>query len=90
MSSFFPFDVIAVEQQRADARRSYWIKLRKARADFHNDTVETSHPTTGEFYYFMQRQWGIKIGLDSNQNITDTYEIVDEGKHLMFMIKYGN
>ena len=90
MSSFFPFNVIEVEQQRSEARRSYWNKLRKARADFHNDTVEKTHPTTGEFYYFMQHKWGIKIGLDSGQNITDTYEIIDEGKHLMFMIKYGN
>lgn len=83
-------DFLHEDLEAARKRRAWWTKLRRARADFHNDTIETTHPTTGEFYYFMQRQWGIKIGLDSGQNITDTYEIVDEGKHLLFMIKYGN
>ena len=81
---------ITFEKRKAEARRDYWSRLRKARADFHNDTIETEHPTTEAFYYFMQHKWGIKIGLDSQKNITDRYEIIDEGKHLMFMMKYGN
>ena len=61
-----------------------------ARADFFNNTVETEHPTTSAFYYHMQSKWGVKMTLDNNQNITQSYEIVDEPKYLMFLMKYGN
>ena len=83
-------DFLHEDLEAARKRREWWTKLRKARADFHNDTVETQHPSVAGFNAFMQEKWGIRIGLDNQSNITDTYEIVDEGKHLLFMIKYGN
>jgi hypothetical protein len=76
------------EQKRR--RNEYWKKLQMARADFFNNTVETEHPTTSAFYYHMQSKWGVKMTLDNNQNITQSYEIVDEPKYLMFLMKYGN
>lgn len=71
-------------------RLSYWAKLRLARADYFNDTVETEHPKPEGFYYYMQRKWGIKILLDQNNNITEQFEIVNDPQYLLFLMKYGN
>lgn len=71
-------------------RNEYWQKLQMARADWFNNTVETEHPSTDAFYYFMQHKWGIKMNLDSSKNITASYQIIDESKYLMFLMKYGH
>lgn len=71
-------------------RNNYWAQLQAVRADYFNDTVEHKHPTTEGFYYFMQNHWGVKMVLDENNNITSEYKIINDSKHLMFLMKYGN
>ena len=85
LSNFLLDDIEAARK-----RRSYWAKLKLARADYFNDTVENEHPRPEGFYYYLQLKWGIKVMLDKDNNITEEVEIIDEGKYLMFLMKYGS
>ena len=81
-------DFLVEDLTAAKARRAFWDKLRKARADYFNDTVEHEHPAPEGFYYYMQLKWGIKLVLEEG-NITDKFEVVNEPQYLLFLMKYG-
>jgi hypothetical protein len=61
-------------------RRAYFESLRSARlgcSDF------------DDFIPWLEQSYGIQVNLDSFGMITDSYDIVDEQKYLIFLLKYG-
>jgi hypothetical protein len=76
------------EQERKHRRDAYWLKLRKARADYFNETVETEHPDLGGFRYWMERKWGLSIEIIDG-NLGAEYVIKDQNKFLLFQMKYA-
>ena len=75
-------------------RWDYWEALRHVRAEFlgtlaHADDepvmVYTSDPR--KFGEYLESKYGIKMSF-VNGHITDTYDIVDEQKHLIFLLKW--
>lgn len=68
-------------------RMVYWEKLRKARADYFNETVEHKHPDLGGFRYWMERRWGVAIEIIDG-NVGSEYVVKDEHKFLLFQMKY--
>lgn len=76
------------EQDRRARRMTYWNKLRLARADYFNETVETEHPDLGGFRYWMERKWGVAIEIIDG-NVGSEYVVKDEHKFLLFQMKYA-
>ena len=67
----------------------YWQRLTRA-----NEEYRREHDHGGDFegekisfYQWMQDQWGLKIDVES-EGITPYYTVVDEQKHLLFLMKY--
>lgn len=76
------------EQDRRARRMAYWDKLRMARADYFNETVEEKHPDLGGFRYWMERRWGVAIEIIDG-NVGSEYVVKDEQKFLLFQMKYS-
>lgn len=66
-------------------RDRYWSMLRSARQDFNKLPGFT--PT--EFWDWLCSNYGIKAQFHESGNVTNTADIVDEKKYLMFLLKYG-
>jgi len=69
----------------------YWQKLKLARSEYAKNTkivAPTFEDEANGFYYFMQHEFGIKVMLDEQGNITNNFEIIDEHKYLLFELKY--
>ena len=65
-------------------RWHYWRKLMRVLEEF-----ETTGSDRSMFPNWLIEQYGIKMQYDSNGNITDEIDIVDEQKHLLFELKYA-
>jgi hypothetical protein len=74
----------ALEVQRTK-RDQYWMALKRVRQEYTAKKDGIYNPS--EFYYWLQRKYGIKV-LIVNDNISADYEIVDDSKYLMFCLKY--
>lgn len=68
-------------------RYDHWRRIRAARADWNKDN---NHETKDVQTYFewLEQTHGIKVHLDQSGNITEYYDIVDEHKYFLFMLKY--
>lgn len=76
------------EKEGREKRNAYWDKLRKARADYFNETVEIEHPDLGGFRYWMERKWGLSIEIIDG-NLGSEYVVKDKNKFLLFQMKYS-
>ena len=82
------------EKLRVDAvakRWRYWTMLKRAKVEFLKltDQVALEHTIDDNaFYYYLQRNYGLKIELIDGK-ITSNYEVVDEGRYIFFVMKYG-
>lgn len=67
-----------------------WLMLRQARQDYWHLVRDVTEVHLGEedFLYYMEQNWGVKIGTGLPGQI-DNYEIVDEHKHTLFLLKYA-
>jgi hypothetical protein len=65
-------------------RWDYWQALKKVRKEYMNQNREFD---AYDFEDYLLGQYGIKMNL-VNGNITDGYEIVDEKKYLIFLLKF--
>ena len=80
----------------AGGKYSYWVQLRKARSEFINEeeldvpesTVAAALDHSRRFSAWMRDRYGVGIVMDNLGNITGNYEIVDEAKYLLFVLKY--
>lgn len=70
-------------------RDEYWRRLRNAFSDYENgDHGPYGEPNFNTFACLMENRYGLKVNM-TNGNIADTYEIVDEKKHTLFLLKYA-
>ena len=65
-------------------RWNYWEALKKVRKEFMAQNKEFD---AYDFEDYLIGQYGVKMNI-VNGNITDGYEIVDEKKYLIFLLKF--
>ena len=65
-------------------RWNYWEALKKVRKEYMSQNNEFD---AYDFEDYLTGQYGVKMNI-VNGNITDGYEIVDEKKYLIFLLKF--
>jgi hypothetical protein len=65
-------------------RWNYWEALKKVRKEYMEQNTEFD---AYDFEDYLTGQYGLKMNI-VNGNITDGYEIVDEQKYLIFLLKF--
>ena len=65
-------------------RWTYWEALKKIRREYQATDKEFD---AYNFEGYIEEQYGIKLNLVDG-NITDGYQIVDEKKYLVFLLKF--
>jgi hypothetical protein len=65
-------------------RWNYWGALKEVRKEFMAQNKEFD---AYDFEDYLIGQYGVKMNI-VNGNITDGYEIVDEKKYLIFLLKF--
>ena len=65
-------------------RWNYWEALKKVRKEYMAQNKEFD---AYDFEDYLIGQYGVKMNI-VNGNITDGYEIVDEKKYLIFLLKF--
>ena len=65
-------------------RWNYWEALKKVRKEYLEQNKEFD---AYDFEDYLNGQYGLKMNI-VNGNITDGYEIVDEKKYLIFLLKF--
>ena len=65
-------------------RWTYWAALKKIRREYQATSKEFD---AYDFEGYMEEHYGIKLNLVDG-NITDGYQIVDEKKYLVFLLKF--
>ena len=79
------------EVERHRKRNEYWLMLKRARNEYY-DLTENVHEVTiteSDFYYYMQHNYGVKVNLVDGK-IDASYQITDEKKHMLFIMKYSS
>ena len=71
-----------IDQRRN--RWNYWEALKKVRKEFMEQNREFD---AYDFEDYLIGQYGLRMNI-VNGNITDGYEIVDEKKYLIFLLKF--
>ena len=71
-----------IEQRRK--RWDYWAALKLVRKEYMAQNKEFD---AYDFEDYIMGQYGIRMNI-VNGNITDGYEIVDEKKYLIFLLKF--
>jgi hypothetical protein len=71
-----------IDQRRN--RWNYWEALKKVRKEYMEQNNEFD---AYDFEDYLTGQYGIKMNI-VNGNITDGYEIIDEKKYLIFLLKF--
>ena len=71
-----------IEQRRN--RWNYWEALKQVRKEF---MAQNKEFVAYDFEDYLIGQYGVKMNI-VNGNITDGYEIVDEKKYLIFLLKF--
>jgi hypothetical protein len=72
------------EIERRKNRWNYWEALKKVRKEYMSQNKEFD---AYDFEDYLVGQYGLKMNI-VNGNITDGYEIVDEQKYLIFLLKF--
>jgi hypothetical protein len=72
------------EIERRKNRWNYWEALKKIRKEYMQQNTEFD---AYDFEDYLVGQYGLKMNI-VNGNITDGYEIVDEKKYLIFLLKF--
>lgn len=71
-------------------RNEYWRRLRAAWNDYQvSDLGPYGEPNLSSFKYFMERRYGLRVNMVGD-NIDNSYQIIDEKKHALFVLKYGS
>jgi hypothetical protein len=65
-------------------RWNYWEALKKVRKEY---MLQNKEFDAYDFEDYLTGQYGLKMNI-VNGNITDGYEIVDEKKYLIFLLRF--
>jgi hypothetical protein len=72
------------EIDRRKNRWNYWEALKKVRKEYMEQNTQFD---AYDFEDYLVGQYGLKMNIVGG-NITDGYEIVDEKKYLIFLLKF--
>lgn len=72
------------EIERRKNRWNYWAALKLVRKEYMEQNKEFD---AYDFEDYLIGQYGVKMNI-VNGNITDGYEIIDEKKYLIFLLKF--
>jgi len=72
------------EIEKRKNRWNYWEALKKVRKEYMAQNKEFD---AYDFEDYLLGQYGLRMNI-VNGNITDGYEIVDEKKYLIFLLKF--
>ena len=64
----------------------YFVRLRKVKAEWNQHWNDGFHESN--FPQYLEETYGIKMKMDES-GIDITYDIVDEKKHTLFLLKFG-
>ena len=85
---FKDYDDDDPEIDRRKNRWNYWEALKKVRKEYMNDVSELAGQFDAfDFEDYLLENYGLKMNIVDG-NITDGYEIVDEKKYLIFLLKF--
>ena len=85
---FKDYDDDDPEIERRKNRWNYWEALKKVRREYMKDIEDLQGQFDAyDFEDYLVANYGLKMNI-VNGNITDGYEIVDEKKYLIFILKY--
>ena len=71
-------------------RNAYWLQLKSAKNEYHVQVAYSSDgPILRGFKQYMRDVYGVVIESDSEGYTLPTYTIVDEQKHLIFVLKHS-
>ncbi len=76
-----------IEKEYKHKRNIYWKRLRTAWEGYF--MAVGANGTFEGFKKYMVDQWGLEVNMVGG-NIDTTYKVVNEAKHTMFILKYGN
>ena len=77
------------DRKQKEKRDEYWRRLRRAWADYEaSDHGPYGEPNFASFKYFMERRYGMRVNM-TGSDIGDTYEVINEAKHSLFVLKYS-
>jgi hypothetical protein len=78
-----PEDVMASEQ-----RKQYWGALHAVRKEYREAVGDNAGMTGPTMPYWVEQKYGLRMGQDGSGNYTQTYEVVNPKRFLLFRIKY--
>ena len=87
MATIKPFQDYDDDDPEIDRRKNrwnYWEALKKVRKEYMSQNKEFD---AYDFEDYLVGQYGLKMNI-VNGNITDGYEVVDEKKYLIFLLKF--
>lgn len=71
-------------------RNSYWLRLKSAKNEYHNlKEYSPDGPILRGFKQYMRDVYGVAMEADSEGYTLPTYTILDEQKHLIFLLKHS-
>lgn len=78
------------EKKQKEKRNTYWQRLRVAYKDYEENYCHGYYePNFNTFRTVMEKKYGLRVNMVGD-NIGNTYEVIDEAKHTLFLLKYGN
>ena len=89
MATIQPFNDYDDDDPEIDFRKrrwDYWAALKLVRREYQEQNKYTEFDAY-DFEDYLIGQYGVKMNI-VNGNITDGYEIVDEKKYLIFLLKF--
>ena len=69
-----------------ERRNLYWSRLQRAFRDYQ---AKDENANMNSFKYYMEKQFGLRVNMVGS-NIDSSYQIIDESKHTIFLLKYGS
>ncbi len=70
--------------------KSYWLRLKSAKDEYHDQRAYSPDGTTlSGFKNYMRDVYGVAMESDSEGFTLPTYTILDEQKHLIFLLKHS-
>ena len=76
-------------QDYIERRDRYWRMLRAAWSDYQaNELGPYGEPNFASFNYYMERRYGMRVNMTGG-NIDSSYQILDDKKHTLFILKYA-
>ena len=92
MTSIVPFQDFNDDDDDIEFRRrrwKYWQGLKTTRLEYMNSLIPLGKKfDERDFKTYIEETYGIQLHEDAGGSITDTYDIVDEKKYLVFFLKW--